>query len=558
VSNKLNEQKKETAATHPDAPVSGAPHAPALDVSRATPTEGLLHPLRIPVFRNLIAADVVSDIGTFMQSVGAAWLMVSLGASPLYIALTTTASSLPFFIFALPAGSIGDIVDRRKLVLATETWMASVAVLLMALTIAGKISPLMLLLLTFALSAGDAFESPTWRAILPELVPKEDLPSASALNGIEFNIARAVGPALAGAVIAAAGIGTAFTLNAVSFIGVIYVVARWKRVAAKRKGPAETLGSATAAALRYVRYSPAVRGLALRSGATMFFASALLALLPSIAHDVSKSPLGYGALLGCFGAGAIGGGLLLNRLRARRSAERVVSGGVMVFGVGAIAVSWLSSFPLLCAAMLVAGASWLLFISLFNVLLLNEAPDWVRARVLAIGLLVTQGALAAGSALWGEVATRYGIHTALFWAGAGAIATTALVIVYRLPDATADLTPWSHWKMPPELSGRMDPDAGPILVAVEYEVAPERETEFLKAIYKFERIRRRDGAYQWGIFQDLERPRRFVETFLTASWGEHLRQHERTTVADRALEEHVRNTVLSEPKVSHLAAPAEP
>ena len=501
---------------------------------------------------------MVSDIGTFMQSVGAAWLMVSIGASPFYIALTTTAGSLPFFLFALPAGSIGDIVDRRKLILVTETWMAIVAVLLAALTIAGAMSPILLLILTFALSAGDAFESPTWRAILPELVQKEDLASASALNGIEFNIARAVGPALAGLVIAAAGVGTAFSINAASFIGVMYVVARWKRVAAKRKGPAETLGSATTAAIRYVRYSPAVRGLALRAGATMFFASALLALLPSVAHEVSKSPLGYGVLLGCFGSGAIAGALLLNRFRAGRSAERVVSTGVAVFGIGAIGVSFLTNYALLCLAMLVAGAAWIVFISLFNVLILNEAPDWVRARVLAIAMLVTQGALAAGSALWGEVATKWGIHTAMLWAGVGAIGTTALALFYRLPDATADLTPWSHWKMPPELSGRMSADAGPILVTVEYDVAPDKEAEFLKAIYKFERIRRRDGAYQWGVFQDLERPGRFVETFLTASWGEHVRQHERTTIADLAIEERVRATTRQEPKVSHLAAPEEP
>jgi len=213
--------------------------------SMAIPTSdaptSLWRPLRSPTFRNLLIADVVSDVGTFMQSVGAAWLMVSLNAGPMYVALTQTASALPFFILALPAGAIGDIVDRRKVILRTETWMVGVAGVLAAMTIAGKISPVLLLVLTFALSAGDAFETPTWRAVLPELVSKEDLPAASALNGIEFHFARAVGPALAGFVIALAGIGTAFLLNTLSFFGVILVVARWKPAAVRRTTPPETV-----------------------------------------------------------------------------------------------------------------------------------------------------------------------------------------------------------------------------------------------------------------------------------------------------------------------------
>src|SRR6202049_2863173 len=201
----------------------------------------LWHPLRSPTFRNLLIADVVSDVGTFMQSVGAPWLMVPLNAGPMYVPLTQTASALPFFILALPAGAIGDIVDRRKVILFTEVWMAGVALVLTVMTIAGTISPVLLLILTFALSAGDAFETPTWRAVLPELVQKEDLPAASALNGIEFNFARAVGPALAGFVIAFVGIGAAFVLNTLSFLGVILVVARWKRIAVQRRTAPETV-----------------------------------------------------------------------------------------------------------------------------------------------------------------------------------------------------------------------------------------------------------------------------------------------------------------------------
>src|SRR6266403_4397540 len=293
----------------------------------------LWRPLRTTTFRNLLMADVVSDIGAFMKSVGAAWLMVSLGAGPMYVALTQTASALPFFVFALPAGAIGDIVDRRRLILYTEFWVVGVATVLAVATIMGLISPWLLLVLTFALSAGDAIETPTWRAVLPEMVKKEDLAAASALSGIEFNVARAVCPALAGVIIAVAGVGAAFALNVVSFVGVIVLVARWKRPPRRRTTPPETLAGATVAALRYVRFSPSLRVLMVRSGATMLFASALLALLPSVARTISDSPTGYGILLGCFGAGAVLGALMMQPARARWSEDAVVSGGVAILGL---------------------------------------------------------------------------------------------------------------------------------------------------------------------------------------------------------------------------------
>src|ERR1700678_3734160 len=274
---------------------------------RVPGSSSLWRPLRASTFRNLLIADVVSDVGTFMQNVGAAWLMVSLGAGPIYVALTQTAASLPYFLLALPAGSAGDIFDRRKLVLFTESWMMGIALLLAVLTISGFMSPWLLLVLTFALSAGDAFETPTWRAILPELVSKEDLAPASALNGIEFNLARAVGPALAGVVIAAAGVATAFVVNFLSFCGVIFVVAKWKRPVRKRTPPPETFSGATVAAIRYVRNSPAILTVVVRTGIVMFFSSVLFALLPSVARSVNKTAIGYGLLLGCFGCGAIAG-----------------------------------------------------------------------------------------------------------------------------------------------------------------------------------------------------------------------------------------------------------
>src|SRR5258706_1542619 len=485
----------------------------------------LWQPLRSSTFRNLLIADVVSDIGTFMQSVGAAWLMVSLNAGPMYVALTQTASALPFFILALPAGAIGDIVDRRKVILFTEIWMVVVAVALAVMTITGTMSPVVLLILTFALSAGDAFETPTWRAVLPELVQKEDLPAASALNGIEFNFARAVGPALAGFVIAFAGIGAAFVLNTLSFLGVILVVARWKRSVVKRTTPPETVTGATVAAIRYVRFSPIVRVVLLRAGTAMFFASCLLALLPSIAHRIHDSPVGYGVLLGCFGCGAVLGALVMQHARSRWSTDVIVSTGIAVFGLTTIAAGALHALLPLAAVILVGGAAWISFISLFNVQVLNQTPDWVRARVLAVSMLVFQGAVAAGSAAWGAVAARSGLGRALLWAGIGTILSTALALFLRLPDEIVDLTPWNHWRLP--LVVAADTDGGPVLVTVEYHVNPERLSEFIKTIRQYGRVRRRDGASRWGICRDLEISDRYLETFVVSSWAEHLRQHDR-------------------------------
>jgi MFS family permease len=529
------------------------------DPAESAPARGgppsLWRPLRTPLFRNLLLADVMSDMGTFMQSVGAAWLMVSLGAGPIYVALTQTASALPFFIFALPAGAIGDIVDRRRLILYTEFWMVGVATMLAAATIVGLMSPRLLLALTFALSAGDAIETPTWRAILPEIVEKEDLAAASALNGIEFNFARAVGPALAGVIIAVAGVSAAFALNVVSFVGVIVLVARWKRPVRRRTTPPETLAGATIAALRYVRFSPSLRVLMFRSGLTMFFASALIALMPLLSKTVSDSPTGYGILLGCFGAGAVLGALTLQPARARWSEESVASGGVAILGMMTAAAGFLHTMPALAAAMLVAGAAWIVFISLVSALIQSLAPDWVRARVLAIFMLVFQGGLAAGSALWGAVAVRAGIQHALLWAGLGIVATTALGLVARLPDATTDVSPWNHWRMPAIVKDLLPEfDEGPVLVTVEYRVDGDRTEEFLAAIHKYGRIRRRDGAFRWGIYRDLEDANRYVETFLVNSWAEHLRQHERATMADGEAEERLRVYVTGVPNVRHLVS----
>jgi hypothetical protein len=287
----------------------------------------------------------------------------------------------------------------------------------------------------------------------------------------------------------------------------------------------------------------------------MFFASALLVLMPSVANSVSDGPTGYGIPLGCFGAGAVLGALTLQPARARWSENAEVSGGVEILGLMTAMAAFQHTMAALAATMLVAAATWIVFISVMSALVQSLAPDWVRARVLAIFMLMFQGGLAAGSALSGAVAARARIQHALLWAGLGIVATTALGLVARLPDATTDVSPWNHWRMPAIVKDlRPEFDEGPVLVTVEYRVNRDRTEEFLEAIHEYGRVRRRDGVYRWGAYRDLEDADRYVETFLIRSWAEHLRQHERSTKADRQVEERLRIYVTGVPNVRHLVA----
>jgi MFS family permease len=523
---------------------------PQLPRSDRTPPTSPWRPLGNRTFRSLLAADLISDIGAFMQSVGAAWLMTSLTDNPLYIALIQTASALPFFLLAVPAGAIGDIFDRRKLILGTEIWMLGIAAVLAVTTVAGAITPWLLLLLTLALSLGDAVESPAWRAIFPELVKKDDLPAALTLNGIEFNLARAVGPGLAGLIIAVLGVAAAFIVNALSFLGVIFVIAKWKRPARTSNLPVETFAGATSAGIRYVRYSPGIRTLLLRSAVLIFFTSSFWALLPTAAKELSNSPVAYGLLLGFFGVGAVLGAMVLQRARSRLSAETMLSIATATFAGVILCTGILHSLVILCGLMLFGGVSWTIFMSLFNTMVQQLAPDWVRARVLAVYLFVFQGSVAVGSALWGFAAAHKNVHAALAFSGIGTGGCLLLQFLFRLPNTEVDLTTWNHWVRPTMLE-EASRDKGPVLVTLKYVIDPAKAPDFLTFIYRQQRVRRRDGATRWGIFSDTETPNVYLEIFLVDSWAEHLRQHDRFTLADRELEKQLQGYVLEPIEVKH-------
>jgi MFS family permease len=516
-----------------------------------------LLPLATPIFRWIWIAAMASNVGTWMQNVAAAWMMATLSASPVLIALVQTATTLPVFLLGLPAGAIADIVDRRKLLLWTQGWMLAAAALLGLITLSGHVGPIALLLLTFALGAGSTMNGPAWQATIPQLVPREQLASAIALNSVQFNIARAIGPALGGLVISIWNPGVAFILNAISFLGVMFVLAAWKGEPQLTNDRGESVVSAMWAGLRYVRHSPELHAVFVRCGVFVIGASALWALLPVVAkQELGSTSSGYGILLGCLGAGSVIGASFFSRLRGAWPADAVVLAGTLVFAAATFALGYVNHFGLLAIAMVAGGVAWMSVGSTCNVSAQIALPGWVRARALSFYILIFQGSLAIGSWMWGEIAARAGSRTALFLSAGSLTVGLVTSVWFRLSEIKErDVTPAMLWPEPTIMTG-FDPGQGPVLVQVEYLIVDEWAQEFLDALKELERIRRRDGALRWDVFIDPGRPGRYVETFTVESWAEHLRQHERMTVADRELYERV-NALHSgprSPEITHLVS----
>ena len=516
-----------------------------------------LNPLAGTVFRVLWIATIASNLGTWMQDVGESWLMVSFTKSPTLVALVETAGSLPVVLLALPAGALADIVDRRRLLLVTQVWMMAVAALMGVLTIGGLMSPSTLLALTFTLGLGAALNSPAWQAIVPELVPRQELPAAMTLTSVAFNVSRAVGPAIGGLLVAATGSGTVFLLNAASFLGVIVVVYRWCRIPEKQTTPREHVWGAMRAGIRYARNAPEVQAVLIRTAVFIICASALWALLPLQARTkLGLTAVGYGVLLGCLGTGALLGATFLSKLRTSISNNVLVATASVLFAAASMALAHSGNVLLTGAAMLLAGVAWIACMSSFNTAAQTVAPAWARGRVLALFTLVLLGGLAIGSAAWGGFASRFGIARALDFAAIGLIAGVLVSLRYRLIRLEdLSLTPWVHWPEPVVVA-QPTPDQGPVLVTIQYRIDPHRASEFRRAMRDMRRVRRRDGAFRWGLYSDTADPGRFVETFVVESWAEHLRQHTRTTEADRKIEERAFAFHLGDdpPEAKHLIA----
>ncbi|KTE16703.1 MFS transporter [Sphingopyxis sp. H115] len=496
-------------------------------------------PLENPVFRALWIATVVSNIGTWMHDVGAGWLMTSLSPDPLMVALVQAATTFPMFVLALPAGALADIVDRRKLLIGAQLFGLVAAMTLAAITLAGFTTAWILLVFTAAIAMGAAFSAPAFQAIVPELVPRPALQQAVALNSLGVNIARAIGPALGGLIIAASGPAAVFAANALSILGILAVLARWRRVAPDRHLPAEHMVGAMRAGLRYALRAPELQVVLIRSVGFFLFASGLWALLPIIARrDLELGPLGYGGLLTFMGLGAITGALVMPKLRGKMGANAITLAASILLAVAMAGLSQAGVFATAAAALFVAGLAWIAMMASLNGGAQATSPGWVKARALAIYLLVFQGSMAAGSTLWGSVASSIGVPSTLLVA-AGLLAAVGLTLAWRFPldrASTLDLAPSAHWPAP-LVDGTVEHDSGPVLVTIEYRVDPAKVSDFFAAMQEMRRIRRRDGAIHWGVYEDTSQPGTVVETFTVESWLEHLRQHDRVTNADRIQQE---------------------
>ncbi|MBI5115037.1 MFS transporter [Candidatus Poribacteria bacterium] len=512
-------------------------------------------PLRQPLFRALWTANLVSNVGTLMQGIGAAWLMTSLDPSPVMVSLVQVATTFPMFLLALPAGALADIIDRRLLLLVAQTWMLAIAAFLGVLTVWHITGAWTLILLTFALGVGAALNGPAWQATVLDVVPRSDLSAAVSLNSAGFNAARAIGPMLGGFIIAAAGPGAVFLLNAISFVGVIAVLFRWRRVVSAGTLPAERVFEAMRTGVRYVRHAPYLRSVYVRTIVFTVFASAMWPMLPLIARfELNGSSTTYGILLGFFGVGSVAGAAMLPQIRRRLSVNALVAADTLVFAAFALVLAFSRNFAALCLTMCAAGAAWLTLLSNFNSSTQGAVPLWVRGRAMSVYLLIFFGSLAGGNALWGMVAKYTSIRVALVASAAGMIIGLLATIRYRLPDVeTLDTTPATDPETPTAV-GDFDPEHGPVIVMVEYRIDPAKTRDFRQSMREVRLVRKRDGAIRWGLTRDTTDPTRFVEFYVTESWIEHLRQHHRLTVSDRAVFDRARayHVDAGPPKVSHF------
>lgn len=515
-------------------------------------------PLSYPVFRALWIATIISNIGTWMHDVGAGWLMTSLSPSPLLVALVQAATTLPMFLLALPAGAMADIVDRRKMLLAAQILGLVAAAILSILTLQGLTTPEVLLAATFVLGIAAALSAPVFQAIVPELVDKQALPDAIALNSLGVNISRAIGPALGGVIVALAGTPAVFALNALSVVAVLFVLLTWKRPETVHALPPEHFFGALKAGYRYTRHSPAMRLVLIRAVGFFLFGSALWAMLPLVARrGLMLDAAGYGALLGCMGAGAVLGALVLKRLRRTVSANRISIGATLLFALATLALSQVPNAWIAGGVMFAAGLAWIGMLTALNVAAQMASAGWVKARALAVYLLVFQGAMTGGSILWGSLASSTSVTAALAVAAAGQTMALVLALRWRLPeDSTVDLAPSNHWAEPVVAVQPAD-DRGPVLIEIEYRVEPARLAEFVAALRRFHSVRQRDGAIRWDVWEDVAEPGRVVEAFIVESWVEHQRQHARTTRTDQLDQDVLRAFHLGDrpPAVRHMLRP---
>ena len=502
---------------------------------------GAWAPLQITLFRALWLAIMGSNIGTWVNDVAAAWVMAERTGSPLMVALVQSATTVPIVLLALVAGTLADIVDRRRYLLATQGWMLAVAGTMAVLTHLDMLSPTLLVVLTFCMGCGAAMAMPAQAAIVSELVPPPMLASAVALNSIGINIARSLGPAIGGVIVAQLGATWAFGFNALSFAAMLVVLLRWQRDPKASSLPPEGFGAGLKSGLRYASRAGHLQAVLIKSAGFFFFASAMTALLPVVVRGQMQGGAGqYGMLLGCVGIGAVSGALLLPKLRARLDRDLLVLLATLALALSLVGLALLRSWVLLPLAMLVNGFAWITVLSSLQIAAQTAVPAWVRARALALYIMVFSLGMAAGGLCWGALAQRSTPTLALLVAAVGSVVAGLLVWRVRISGTEElDLRPAGHWPAP-ELSVAVAHDRGPVLVTVEYRIDAADRAAFHDCMCLLGRVRRRDGAVLWGVAEDVASPGVHLEYFVTASWLEHLRQHERITSDDKAVQEQLR------------------
>ena len=517
-------------------------------------------PFKHRVFTVLWIATLISNIGTWMFNVTSGWVMTELSPSPLMVSMVQAATALPIFLFALPAGALGDLFDRRRLLLWTQMLLAAVLFLFAGLLSQDGINAWVLLLFTFLTGMGTAFAAPAWQAIIPHLVPRNILGFAIILNGVSFNIARAIGPALGGFILAVAGAVATVLLNAVSYLAVVAALIWWRTATTQADTlPRERLPGAMRAGVRFALHSTPLRHTLFRAFAFFICASAYWALLPLVAKEILQGdPSLYGILLAALGVGAVAGALLLPVMKQHMSADKIL----MLATAGAALCSLMFAYGehtgMGIAAGLIGGVSWLSAVTSLNFSTQVALPDWVRARGLAIFQMVLFGAMTVGSLGWGQVAGVIGLPLALAASGLLALFLIPVTARFKLNlGEHHDYTPSGHWSEP-AVSAFISHSHGPVLVTLEYRIADADRGAFYSLMQELGVIRRRDGAIQWGFFEDVEDHERFIEIFMVESWLAHLRQHARVSAADKLLQDKIAalHRGVTPQRVTHAVTPS--
>lgn len=499
--------------------------------------DGIAAPLRLPTFRRIWFASVLSNLGLLIQGVGAAWAMTQMASSADKVALVQTALSLPIMLLAMPAGAIADMYDRRIVALVALCIALTGATALAALTWLGLVTPNLLLGLCFAVGSGMALMGPAWQSSVAEQVPAEALPAALALNGISYNIARSIGPAIGGILVAAAGSEAAFALNAMLYLPLIAALFLWKRVAEPSRLPPEHLRRAMVSGVRYIANSPSIKIVLARTLVVGLLGGAILALLPLVVRYRLQGGAGlYGMMLGAFGIGAVLGALNLTRLRRRLSAEAAISACTIAMGVG-FAVTAVSRSPLLTmAALVVAGAGWTPAWTLLNIGVQLSAPRWVSGRALAAYQAASSGGIALGAWGWGHLTDLAGVETALLIAGLVMLASPLIGLWLQMPRIGArgeETVVLDDPEVRLELTGR----SGPVVVEIEYRVGRDDALAFHRLMHEVQLFRQRNGAYGWTIARDVADPELWTERYRCPTWFDYLRQRNRATRSEAATEQ---------------------